>query len=78
MGAAVTHDFDPATSFCRRCGCARVQAVESGAGCVEGENVVGVSHVIAGRRMAQEFRLNDLLRRLALRIPGPGEGPEAA
>lgn len=52
MTLQLVHTWDEVTSFCRRCGCSRIQWVEAGNGCTSADNVVGVSHVLAHRRMS--------------------------
>lgn len=50
----MTHEMDWATDFCTRCGVSRT-AIANGdrpRECHATENVIGVSHLIAKRRMA--------------------------
>lgn len=46
------HDMDPVTWFCKRCGAA-LEQIEAGLPCAEGENVTGISHRIAARRLPE-------------------------
>jgi hypothetical protein len=48
------HDFDRATSFCKRCGAAEGLVWEGyRTECAEGDNVVAISHLIAQRSNAR-------------------------
>ena len=50
----MSHDFDPLSYFCIRCGMAAQQHLETEADCIDDDtNVVAVSHLIARRRMAK-------------------------
>ncbi len=47
------HDFDWSMQFCRRCGIARLAAVERRTECTDAENVIAISHIVAARRLAK-------------------------
>jgi len=50
----MTHDWDPSTSFCRRCGAAEALAWEGyRTECSGAPNVVAISQLIAQRRNAR-------------------------
>jgi hypothetical protein len=49
---AEPHDFDLATSWCKRCGIAREDAVDSNRDCItSAANVTGISHLVRGREL---------------------------
>lgn len=48
-----SHDFDPGTAFCIRCGCHRNMALRFERACIEASNVVAMSHLRARARMQE-------------------------
>ncbi|MFG1424418.1 hypothetical protein [Roseixanthobacter liquoris] len=48
-----SHDFDPGTAFCVRCGCHRNMVLRFERACIEATNVVAMSHLRARARMRE-------------------------
>lgn len=48
----IRHDIDPETWFCRICGKASMQIFSTSEPCVEGDKVVGISHIRAKARLS--------------------------
>ncbi|MFG1427629.1 hypothetical protein [Roseixanthobacter glucoisosaccharinicivorans] len=48
-----SHDFDPGTAFCLRCGCHRNMVLRFERICIEAPNVVAMSHLRARARMRE-------------------------
>ncbi|MFG1412796.1 MAG: hypothetical protein ABII76_07460 [Pseudomonadota bacterium] len=48
-----SHDFDPGTAFCLRCGCHRNMVLRFERACIEASNVVAMSHLRARARMQE-------------------------
>ncbi len=66
---AEPHDFDPFTMWCKRCGIAASEAVDSNRDCVaSGANVTGISHLVRGHRL-QSIAASILLARRGLIEP---------
>jgi len=43
--------MDPATDYCRKCGVAAAEVVQKHTPCNHGSTLVGISHIVRGRRL---------------------------
>jgi hypothetical protein len=54
------HDIEPRTEYCKRCGQAVREIYARDLPCVDGDNVVGISHLVRGARL--DFLVTDILK----------------
>jgi len=49
---AEPHEFDLVSGWCKRCGIARADAIDSGKACIESAgNVTAISHIVRGSEL---------------------------
>ncbi len=60
---ADAHDMDEVTQYCRHCGASLCDIIERNFICTSADNIVGISHIVRGRRL-------DALVGLSLQTPG--------
>lgn len=49
------HDMCPIMSYCKRCGISAVNVAETGIGCARGDNVIGISHLVRAKLLAEKL-----------------------
>ncbi len=54
-----THEIDPATKYCKRCGEHAADVMVNSKICAATDNVIGISHILSAARRAEGgFRLS--------------------